>query len=62
MHAFVRIRLFEPPWMTTIMKKKKKKKQIRKRKRSFRRAKQTKSPNQCAKFRQIRNNVVSLIR
>ena len=56
-NKFVRIRPSEPPWMTTRIKQ-----QIRKRKRAFRRAKQTKTVVQWAKFKRIRNNVVSLIR
>ena len=43
--------------MTTIIKE-----QIRKRKRAFRRTKQTKTVVHWAKFKRIRNNVVSLIR
>ena len=43
--------------MTTIIKQ-----QIRKRKRAFRRAKQTNTVVQWAKFKRMRNNVVSLIR
>ena len=56
-NKFVRMRPSEPPWMTTIIKQ-----QIRKRKRAFRRAKQTKTVVQWAIFKRIRNNVVSLIR
>ena len=53
----VTIRPSDPPWITTTIKR-----YIRKRKRIFRKAKQTDSPHFWSKFRKIRNKVTSLIR
>ena len=52
----VTIKPSDPPWITTTIKR-----YIRKRKRIFRKAKQTDSPHFWSKFRKIRNKVTSLI-
>ena len=53
----VRIRPSEPVWMTSIIRN-----LIRKRKRTFRKAKLTDTPANWEKFRKLRNKVISLIR
>ena len=53
----VTIRPSDPPWITTTIKQ-----YIRKKKRIFRKAKQTDSPHFWSKFRKIRNKVTSLTR
>lgn len=47
----------EPPWLTSEIKAK-----IRKRRRLFRRAKMSNNPQHWNKFRELRNNIVVLIR
>ena len=56
-NKIIRIRLSEPTWMNSSIKK-----LIRKRKRAFRKAKRSQSPAHWAKFKQIRNDVVTAIR
>ena len=51
------IRPSDPPWITTAIKR-----QIRKRKRAYRKAKQTNLQNHWDKFKRLRNKVVSMIR
>ena len=53
----VRIRPSDPPWLTCYIKR-----YIRKRKRAYRKAKQTNSRINWNKFKKLRNKVVSLIR
>ena len=53
----VRIRPSDPPWLTSYIKR-----YIRKRKRAYRKAKQTNSRINWNKFKKLRNKVVSLIR
>ncbi|MEW8512948.1 MAG: hypothetical protein AB2608_19100, partial [Candidatus Thiodiazotropha sp.] len=53
----IRVRPSDPPWITSYIKH-----HIRKRKRAYRKAKHTNSPIKWAKFRKIRNKVVTLIR
>ena len=56
-NKIIRIRPSEPTWMNSSIKK-----LIRKRKRAFRKAKRSQSPAHWAKFKQIRNDVVTAIR
>ena len=56
-NKIIRIRPSEPTWMNSSIKK-----LIRKRKRTFRKAKRSQSPAHWAKFKQIRNDVVTAIR
>ena len=53
----ITIRPSDPPWITTFIKR-----HIRKRKRAYKRAKQTNLPIQWTKFRNLRNRVTQLIR
>ena len=53
----ITIRPSDPPWITTSIKR-----HIRKRKRAFKRAKQTNLPILWTKFRNLRNRVTQLIR
>ena len=53
----VTIKPSDPPWLTTKIKQ-----FIRKRKRAYKKAKQTNSPNHWVKFKRIRNKVTSMIR
>ena len=53
----VRIRPSDPPWLTCYIKM-----YIRKRKRAYRKAKQTNSRINWNKFKKLRNKVISLIR
>ena len=56
-NKIIRIRPSEPTWMNSSIKK-----FIRKRKRAFRKAKRSQSPAHWAKFKQIKNDVVTEIR
>ena len=53
----IRVRTSDPPWITTLLKK-----QIRKRKRLYRKAKQTNLARHWIKFRQLRNETNTMIR
>ena len=53
----IKVRPFEPPWLTTFLKRK-----IRKRKRAYKKAKRTYSGNHWSKFRELRNEVNDLVR
>ena len=53
----MRVRTSDPPWITTLMKR-----QIRKRKRLYRKAKQTNLERHWIKFRQLRNETSTMIR
>ena len=53
----ITIRPSDPPWITTLIKR-----HIRKRKRAYKRAKQTNLPIHWTKFRNLRNRVTQLIR
>ena len=53
----VRVKISEPPWLTTYVKR-----HIRNRKRAYRKAKQSNIEHDWHKFRKIRNAVVKLIR
>ena len=48
----IRVRTSDPPWITTLLKR-----QIRKRKRLYRKAKQTNLERHWIKFRQLRNEI-----
>ena len=56
-NKIVTIRPSDPPWMSTSIKR-----YIRKRKRAYRRAKQTNSMNDWNTFRRLRNKTISMIR
>ena len=53
----IKVRPYEPPWLTSYIKHKK-----RKRKRAFKKAKRTDIESQWSKFKSHRNEVVDLIR
>ena len=53
----IRVRTSDPPWITTLLKR-----QIRKRKRLYRKAKQTNLERHWIKFRQLRNETNTMIR
>ena len=53
----IRVRTSDPPWITTLLKR-----QIRKRKRLYRKAKQTNLEPNWIKFRQLRNETNTMIR
>ena len=53
----IKVRPSDPPWLTTFIKR-----YIRKRKRAYRKAKQTDLQYHWDKFRKLRNKVVSLIK
>ena len=53
----VLVRPHEPPWITNEIKLK-----IRKRKRLYRKARQSNNENQWHKFRTLRNEIITLIR
>ena len=53
----IRVRLSDPPWISSTLKK-----HIRIRKRLYRKAKQTNDPDLWNKFRRYRNKTLSLIR
>ena len=53
----VRIRPFDPPWITTAIRK-----LIRKRKRAYHKAKQIDTPRLWNKFKKLRNKVIKSIR
>ena len=52
----IRVRTSDPPWITTLLKR-----QIRKRKRLYRKAKQTNLERHWIKFRQLRNETNTMI-
>ena len=56
-NKIVTIRPSDPPWMSTSIKR-----YIRKRKRAYRRAKQTNLMNDWNTFRRLRNKTISIIR
>ncbi|MCG8096816.1 MAG: hypothetical protein JAZ17_24870 [Candidatus Thiodiazotropha endolucinida] len=56
-NKMTRIKPTDPPWITSEIKR-----TIRKRKRAYRKAKQTNSPAHWSKFKRLRNKSVSLIR
>ena len=56
-NRIVRIRPFEPPWLTPLLKQ-----NIRKRRRLYRKAKRTQSPRDWHSFRTLRNQITSQIR
>ena len=53
----IKVRPYEPPWLTTFLKHK-----IRQRKRAYKKAKRTRLQNHWLKFKTLRNEVVDLIR
>ena len=53
----IKVRPYEPPWLTTSLKRK-----IRQRKRAYRKAKRTRIDNHWLKFKTLRNEVIDLIR
>ena len=53
----IKVRPYEPPWLTTFLKRK-----IRQRKRAYKKAKRTRLENHWSKFKNLRNEVVDLIR
>ena len=53
----IKVRPYEPPWLTTFLKRK-----IRQRKRAYRKAKRTRIDNHWLKFKMLRNEVIDLIR
>ena len=53
----VRIRPFETPWITSVIKRK-----IRARKRAYRKARIVNTPYYWDKFRRLRNDITNLIR
>ena len=53
----IKVRPYEPPWLTTFLKRK-----IRQRKRAYKKARRTHLENHWLKFKTLRNEVIDLIR
>ena len=53
----IKVRPYEPPWLTTFLKHK-----IRQRKRAYKKARRTHLANHWLKFKTLRNEVIDLIR
>ena len=56
-NKYIKIRPFEPPWLTALLKLK-----IRQRKRAYKKAKRTKFENHWSAFKILRNEATALIR
>ena len=56
-NRYIKVKLLEPPWITSFLKR-----HIRKRKRAYRKAKKTNSDSHWKIFKKLRNRVVTMIR